>query len=740
MKKTLSLILSVMMVLTVFSTVAFADNGYTLVNTVSAEDIKNYVNTNFSTYTFDENNYFVADYSDCDYFGENPTSVQTTLEISTDSSDEVKGLILQCVNGTIYKYSTLATAGGSEVAITAKTSKSVGLGVFSDVKTKQYIFVLDATEELKNDVNITFKVSRNDDAEQYVTDTYTFKAPITFSFDSLDKFADLLNDKNNGKEMTADAIADALDAVTADTTNYDAAVEELADALDNSLIKELFEVYNKGNVSVESADGVDLPWAALATGTNGADTVFKPVVSEGSLDSITVGDEIQYPADKNDSFALDIKLYANDEEVATPVVKQKVVVTMPSNWDLSDGVQYKHDNNEWDSATVEGNKAIIYTDSFSNFIFAGTKATANESVITDLVRVVVVQNENNDSEFDIFIESFDKAKQIVNYAVGGYSIDIRSDEITDDKKMTTVAYELIENEADGVVITNREDVDKGDNYLASVKFNTQVGDNDLITVPVGGKLKIATLKLTGKGKFRMVVGGREYGTVGSTENNIMMKTTAAGYDDDAYAEIGESDADYEIVEKTHKLNFNIDFKYGITKTEADYLGMKINIKNTTTKEVKTILVGSQGTEIADEYLDVVTTGTALDNESVATGYIELPEKTNYEYEIVAGGFRKFSGSVYLDEDKTINLWNTVWGSDKAVVTGDDRDANMRTITFLVGDIWMDNKVDVYDLSAVTAYFGTQNIEAGSNFVQYDLDRDGDVDLRDIGYAQLTFGN
>ena len=45
---------------------------------------------------------------------------------------------------------------------------------------------------------------------------------------------------------------------------------------------------------------------------------------------------------------------------------------------------------------------------------------------------------------------------------------------------------------------------------------------------------------------------------------------------------------------------------------------------------------------------------------------------------------------------------------------------------------MNNVIDLYDLSAVSSYYGKSNLTAGDkDYIQYDLNRDGKVDLIDI---------
>ena len=55
---------------------------------------------------------------------------------------------------------------------------------------------------------------------------------------------------------------------------------------------------------------------------------------------------------------------------------------------------------------------------------------------------------------------------------------------------------------------------------------------------------------------------------------------------------------------------------------------------------------------------------------------------------------------------------------------------------------MDYTVDKYDLAAVTSYYGTYDIDKAqaSKYIKYDLNRDGDIDIRDVQYVLHTMGN
>ena len=51
---------------------------------------------------------------------------------------------------------------------------------------------------------------------------------------------------------------------------------------------------------------------------------------------------------------------------------------------------------------------------------------------------------------------------------------------------------------------------------------------------------------------------------------------------------------------------------------------------------------------------------------------------------------------------------------------------------------MDYTVDKYDLAAVTSYYGTYRLD-DTRKINYDLNRDGNIDITDVAYVLHNFG-
>ena len=89
----------------------------------------------------------------------------------------------------------------------------------------------------------------------------------------------------------------------------------------------------------------------------------------------------------------------------------------------------------------------------------------------------------------------------------------------------------------------------------------------------------------------------------------------------------------------------------------------------------------------------------------------------------------------MNADKTLSVWNNVMSNEVTVV--DDTKA---TKNFLAGDIIKDGIINIYDLSAVVAYFGTDNLVSDHpSYAKYDLNRDSVIDMIDISIVLASWG-
>ena len=114
---------------------------------------------------------------------------------------------------------------------------------------------------------------------------------------------------------------------------------------------------------------------------------------------------------------------------------------------------------------------------------------------------------------------------------------------------------------------------------------------------------------------------------------------------------------------------------------------------------------------------------------------ELTQNRLYSVTVKGAGYRTARYSVTMTEDKTLNVWNNVMTDEITVI--DDTKA---TKNFLAGDIVRDGIINIYDLSAVVAYFGkTMDTSAYDKYAKYDLNRDGKIDMMDISIVLTSWG-
>ena len=116
---------------------------------------------------------------------------------------------------------------------------------------------------------------------------------------------------------------------------------------------------------------------------------------------------------------------------------------------------------------------------------------------------------------------------------------------------------------------------------------------------------------------------------------------------------------------------------------------------------------------------------------------ELLQNVKYTVAVSGEGYRTVRYTVNMTADKTLNFWNNAKDSETVIETGND--ASKRRVTFLAGDIVQDNTINIYDLSAVVSYFGTDNlVEKHAEYARYDLNRDGKIDSKDVAMVLVSW--
>ena len=117
----------------------------------------------------------------------------------------------------------------------------------------------------------------------------------------------------------------------------------------------------------------------------------------------------------------------------------------------------------------------------------------------------------------------------------------------------------------------------------------------------------------------------------------------------------------------------------------------------------------------------------------------LTVNNSYTVTVSGAGYRTARYTVTMTDHKALRFWNNVM--DEKQVVEIDKASSAVNVTFLAGDIVKDNKINIYDLSAVVSYFGTEtNKTAYDAYAKYDLNRDGVIDSKDVAYVLVSWNN
>lgn len=259
------------------------------------------------------------------------------------------------------------------------------------------------------------------------------------------------------------------------------------------------------------------------------------------------------------------------------------------------------------------------------------------------------------------------------------------------------------------------DETNADRYVFYFNDKTNVKDT-------GKSITIGTVEFTGYTKngatvsFETLIDKSLVTATTKTDNLV----TYYGTDGDSLS-AGTQITDKEFTVPTRKLTVNVKFPQKVTVTNDEkYQAMNVTISGPGVN--KSIDLG-ENTVDGDVY-------TVSEN---------LPENTAYTVTVSGDGYRTARYTVMLTKSKTLTFWNNVMTEDVNVEEGNGNSA--RKVTFLAGDIVKDNKINIYDLSAVVSYFGTKaDRSVKSVYAKYDLNRDGVIDSRDIAYVLASWDN
>lgn len=253
--------------------------------------------------------------------------------------------------------------------------------------------------------------------------------------------------------------------------------------------------------------------------------------------------------------------------------------------------------------------------------------------------------------------------------------------------------------------------------------------------PESGTAKIGTTTETplftvkllshGSGKFEM--NAEAYAGSGSVTTTIGVTPPA--------------DLSYEYTADYKPFKVNIDFNNNLASGKnVDYTKMHVTVDGgMLTEPITKYLSTENPTDVTDITPTFDTAGSKLKSITVTIkdGSNDLETGQNYTVKVEGDGYRTAEKSVFHDpsgDSTTVNFWNNVF--DKAADAPDG--AGGATKNFLAGDIQMDGNIGLYDLNAVTSYYGFEPSES-NGYIQYDLNRDCKIDAADIALVLVSWG-
>jgi len=273
---------------------------------------------------------------------------------------------------------------------------------------------------------------------------------------------------------------------------------------------------------------------------------------------------------------------------------------------------------------------------------------------------------------------------------------------------------------------------------------------DGVTQPdeTAGEIVIGQVKISGYGAYTFFVDAAadETNIVNATKtnDNIVEHFVVGGAaNNQGELDINDRVAD-TITVPTRDLEIVIDFNNSVDKNAVDYQDMTVTISGGDLAEAIEI-------ELGDEYVDnAITTeydkadakytvDASVDNQYTVEVLDVLSRDVAYNVTVSGAGYRtaRYTVTMACEDGKKLTFWNNVMDVDQVVETG--KAASATKLNFLAGDILEDNKINIYDLSAVVSYFG-QTGTAANGYAQYDLNRDTVIDSKDVAYVLVSWNN
>lgn len=283
------------------------------------------------------------------------------------------------------------------------------------------------------------------------------------------------------------------------------------------------------------------------------------------------------------------------------------------------------------------------------------------------------------------------------------------------KDAAAITYE-IEGANDKIAVS-----EQGDNvYLFNLKSGAEiVGDKNEVVI---GKVVFVDGYSDTPVNFRVDDSYADNKVTATKGQNITEVFTVS----DGKLTIDADKIDISFPEPTCDVTINVAMNQEVTDHPAAFQKMTVVISGQNLDEPITYNLGSGNDEIAQ----------ANGVYKIKTGN-KLKQNSKYMITVSGDGYRtgKYLLSIRDNDKATVNFWNNVQRTEKLEMETGNADSKAWA-NFIAGDIVKDNKLDIFDLSAVVAYFGESTTDTNNAWamVKYDLNRDGIIDAEDVAYV------
>lgn len=454
----------------------------------------------------------------------------------------------------------------------------------------------------------------------------------------------------------------------------------------------------------------------------GEAVTYKTVLDAPSAEAKTAADNITSEKDTKETVDISIVKVIDGKEIPVEVKNQEVTLKLGAPAAEGSEVEVYHieDNTpvKIQSVEVSGDRRYVTftAPSFSPYTVIYNAAAQDSENITDTITLAFEKvDESVDGEYNILLKAAD-GKQINRF----FAADITFEpEFTDG----VLAYDI--TPVMGVSVSNQGD----DRWL----FNMNGSPYYSIT---GEDIVIGKVKINGYGNYTFKADtAADTNVVRTAEsaNNIVGTYTPSAETSENNFLLDNGIVSGTLKQPTSSLTINVMFPNDVSDNGAEYEKMSVTVEGGAGFS-KTIALGNDGEA---EY-------TQIEEYNGYTASVEVPMNLRYTLTFSGDGYRTYKTTVTPTEStSSVTVWNNVMDEDQTIVKVGETAGASAKVTFLAGDIVKDGNINLYDLSAVVSYFGKTDLKEDTNkdaYIQYDLNRDGKIDSKDIAMVLVSWNN